>query len=106
MQENATSLVFTSDMKGLLIMGIGIHANWEVQESIIAELKHFFHNVVKLDCSLLFRFPLKAVKVMHTVALRTEASLVGGETPSNLGQVFKVRFHFCFSSLVCGEISI
>lgn len=35
------------------------------------------------------KFPLKAVKVMHTVALRTEASLVGGETPSNLGQAFK-----------------
>lgn len=75
--------------------------NWEVQDSIIAEVKRFFHNVVKLDCSLLFRFPLKAVKVMHTVALRTEASLVGGETPSNLGQALKVRFHFYFSSLVC-----
>jgi hypothetical protein len=36
------------------------------------------------------RFPLKAVKVMHTVALRTEATITGGETPSNLGQVFKV----------------
>ncbi|GFZ06410.1 plastidic pyruvate kinase beta subunit 1 [Actinidia rufa] len=35
------------------------------------------------------KFPLKAVKVMHTVALRTEATLVGGETPSNLGQAFK-----------------
>lgn len=36
------------------------------------------------------RFPLKAVKVMHTVALRTEATMSGGETPANLGQVFKV----------------
>ncbi|XBI18399.1 hypothetical protein VPH35_060192 [Triticum aestivum] len=36
------------------------------------------------------KFPLKAVKVMHTVALRTEATIIGGETPSNLGQVFKV----------------
>ncbi|KAI8540434.1 hypothetical protein RHMOL_Rhmol09G0263900 [Rhododendron molle] len=35
------------------------------------------------------KFPLKAVKVMHTVALRTEETLVGGETPSNLGQAFK-----------------
>ncbi|XP_026660944.1 plastidial pyruvate kinase 2-like [Phoenix dactylifera] len=33
--------------------------------------------------------PLKAVKVMHTVALRTEATMVGGETPANLGQAFK-----------------
>jgi pyruvate kinase len=36
------------------------------------------------------KFPLKAVKVMHTVALRTEATLPGGETPADLGQVFKV----------------
>jgi pyruvate kinase len=36
------------------------------------------------------KFPLKAVKVMHTVALRTEATMSGGETPANLGQVFKV----------------
>ncbi|XP_015688135.2 plastidial pyruvate kinase 2 [Oryza brachyantha] len=35
------------------------------------------------------KFPLKAVKVMHTVALRTEATISGGETPTNLGQVFK-----------------
>ncbi|KAG8055975.1 hypothetical protein GUJ93_ZPchr0001g32790 [Zizania palustris] len=35
------------------------------------------------------KFPLKAVKVMHTVALRTEASISGGEAPANLGQVFK-----------------
>ncbi|XAR71675.1 Pyruvate kinase [Bertholletia excelsa] len=35
------------------------------------------------------KFPLKAVKVMHTVALRTEATLVGRETPSNLSQAFK-----------------
>lgn len=33
---------------------------------------------------------MKAVKVMHTVALRTEATITGGETPPNLGQVFKV----------------
>jgi pyruvate kinase len=36
------------------------------------------------------RFPLKAVKVMHTVALRTEATIPGGETPADLGQAFKV----------------
>ncbi|TMW93205.1 plastidial pyruvate kinase 2 [Solanum lycopersicum] len=35
------------------------------------------------------KFPLKAVKVMHTVSLRTEATIVGGETPANLGQAFK-----------------
>ncbi|XP_039069580.1 plastidial pyruvate kinase 2-like [Hibiscus syriacus] len=35
------------------------------------------------------KFPLKAVKVMHTVALRTEATIPGGEMPPNLGQVFK-----------------
>ncbi|TVU35665.1 hypothetical protein EJB05_17566 [Eragrostis curvula] len=35
------------------------------------------------------KFPLKAVKVMHTVALRTEATIPGGETPADLGQVFK-----------------
>lgn len=36
------------------------------------------------------RFPLKAVKVMHTVALRTEATISCGEMPPNLGQAFKV----------------
>lgn len=35
------------------------------------------------------KFPLKAVKVMHTVSLRTEATIVGGETPANLGRAFK-----------------
>ncbi|KAF6162101.1 hypothetical protein GIB67_008230 [Kingdonia uniflora] len=35
------------------------------------------------------KFPLKAVKVMHTVSLRTEATLVAGEKPANLGQAFK-----------------
>lgn len=35
------------------------------------------------------KFPLKAVKVMHTVALRTEATVVGGDSPSNLGRAFK-----------------
>ncbi|WOK91395.1 plastidial pyruvate kinase 2 [Canna indica] len=35
------------------------------------------------------KYPLKAVKVMHNVALRTEAALKGGETPANLGQAFK-----------------
>ncbi|KAK1286794.1 Plastidial pyruvate kinase 2 [Acorus calamus] len=35
------------------------------------------------------KFPLKAVKVMHTVALRTEDTMVGGERPANLGQAFK-----------------
>ncbi|KAK4480720.1 hypothetical protein RD792_013802 [Penstemon davidsonii] len=35
------------------------------------------------------KFPLKAVKVMHTVSLRTEATIVGDQTPSNLGRAFK-----------------
>ncbi|KAL0400653.1 UNVERIFIED_CONTAM: Plastidial pyruvate kinase [Sesamum latifolium] len=35
------------------------------------------------------KFPLKAVKVMHTVSLRTEATMVGAQNPSNLGQAFK-----------------
>ncbi|GLT60943.1 hypothetical protein SLA2020_336820 [Shorea laevis] len=35
------------------------------------------------------KFPLKAVKVMHTVGLRTEATIVGGQLPPNLGQAFK-----------------
>ncbi|XP_062217073.1 pyruvate kinase isozyme G, chloroplastic-like [Phragmites australis] len=35
------------------------------------------------------KFPLKAVKVMHTVALRTEATIPGAETPADLGHVFK-----------------
>ncbi|MED6170964.1 putative protein kinase [Stylosanthes scabra] len=35
------------------------------------------------------KYPLKAVKVMHTVALRTEATIPGGQMPPNIGQVFK-----------------
>ncbi|XP_072964990.1 plastidial pyruvate kinase 2-like [Typha angustifolia] len=35
------------------------------------------------------KFPLKAVKVMHTVALRTEATMVGEEKLNNIGQAFK-----------------
>ncbi|KAJ6850842.1 plastidial pyruvate kinase 2 [Iris pallida] len=35
------------------------------------------------------KFPLKAVKVMHTVALRTEATVVESEKPTNLGEAFK-----------------
>ncbi|KAK1399479.1 Pyruvate kinase [Heracleum sosnowskyi] len=35
------------------------------------------------------KFPLKAVQVMHAVSLRTEATIVGGETPPNLGKAFK-----------------
>ncbi|KAI3458064.1 hypothetical protein Pfo_014727 [Paulownia fortunei] len=35
------------------------------------------------------KFPLKAVKVMHTVSLRTEAAIVAAQTPANLGQAFK-----------------
>lgn len=55
------------------------------------------NDMISLPC----RFPLKAVKVMHTVALRTEATISGGEMPANLGQAFKViwcKFHifWCF----------
>ncbi|GER49798.1 pyruvate kinase [Striga asiatica] len=35
------------------------------------------------------KFPLKAVKVMHTVSLRTEDTIVGAKTTSNLGHAFK-----------------
>ncbi|XP_031249077.1 plastidial pyruvate kinase 2 [Pistacia vera] len=35
------------------------------------------------------KFPLKAVKVMHTVSLRTEATINSGAMPPNLGQAFK-----------------
>ncbi|KAG4939585.1 hypothetical protein AAZX31_16G157500 [Glycine max] len=35
------------------------------------------------------KFPLKAVQVMHTVALRTEATIPGGKMPPNIGQVLK-----------------
>ncbi|CAA0843076.1 Plastidial pyruvate kinase 2 [Striga hermonthica] len=35
------------------------------------------------------KFPLKAVKVMHTVSLRTEDTIVGTKTPLNLGHAFK-----------------
>ncbi|KAK4431392.1 Plastidial pyruvate kinase [Sesamum alatum] len=35
------------------------------------------------------KFPLKAVKVMHTVSLRTEATMVGAQTPADLGQALK-----------------
>ncbi|RDX63475.1 Plastidial pyruvate kinase 2, partial [Mucuna pruriens] len=35
------------------------------------------------------KFPLKAVKVMHTVALRTEATIQSSQLPPNIGQVFK-----------------
>ncbi|XP_010482673.1 PREDICTED: plastidial pyruvate kinase 2-like isoform X2 [Camelina sativa] len=35
------------------------------------------------------KFPLKAAGVMHTVALRTEATITSSEMPPNLGQAFK-----------------
>ncbi|KAL1552792.1 putative protein kinase [Salvia divinorum] len=35
------------------------------------------------------KFPLKAVKVMHTVSLRMEATIAPPPTPANLGQAFK-----------------
>lgn len=41
------------------------------------------------------RYPIKAVKVMHTVALRNETALSDGGTPANPGHAFQV---FCYSS--------
>ncbi|KAI9160475.1 hypothetical protein LWI28_008405 [Acer negundo] len=41
------------------------------------------------------KFPLKAVKVMHTVSLRTEATIPGGTMPPNLGQAFKNHMSEC-----------
>eukprot|EP00475_Leptophrys_vorax_P006092 TRINITY_DN13738_c0_g1_i1.p1 TRINITY_DN13738_c0_g1~~TRINITY_DN13738_c0_g1_i1.p1 ORF type:complete len:621 (+),score=40.48 TRINITY_DN13738_c0_g1_i1:24-1865(+) len=35
------------------------------------------------------KFPLKAVRVMHTVALRTEATMPVPNSPANLGRAFK-----------------
>ncbi|KAJ3695174.1 hypothetical protein LUZ60_000551 [Juncus effusus] len=43
------------------------------------------------------KFPLKAVKVMHTVALRTEATITGGHTPANLGRAFKSHMSEMFA---------
>ncbi|KAL9268166.1 Plastidial pyruvate kinase 2-like protein [Drosera capensis] len=43
------------------------------------------------------KFPLKAVKVMHTVALRTEATMFGAQTPPYLGQVFKSHMSEMFA---------
>ena len=43
------------------------------------------------------RFPLKAAGVMHTVALRTEATITTStEMPPNLGQAFKVKLQLDF----------
>ncbi|CAN8244511.1 unnamed protein product [Cochlearia groenlandica] len=43
------------------------------------------------------KFPLKAAGVMHTVALRTEATITSGEMPINLGQVFKKHMSEMFA---------
>ncbi|XP_073032342.1 plastidial pyruvate kinase 2-like isoform X1 [Primulina eburnea] len=43
------------------------------------------------------KFPLKAAKVMHTVSLRTEATIVGAQTPPNLGQAFKKHMSEMFA---------
>lgn len=39
------------------------------------------------------RYPLKAVKVMHTVALRTETSLPIGTNPPGQSTAYKVCTH-------------
>ncbi|KAK4837036.1 hypothetical protein QYF36_002288 [Acer negundo] len=43
------------------------------------------------------KFPLKAVKIMHTVSLRTEATIPGGTMPPNLGQAFKSHMSEMFA---------
>ncbi|MCO5592156.1 hypothetical protein L7F22_046152 [Adiantum nelumboides] len=44
------------------------------------------------------KYPLKAVKVMHTVALRTEATMSGSpKPPANLGQAFKKHMSEMFA---------
>jgi pyruvate kinase len=35
------------------------------------------------------KYPLKAARVMHTVAMRTEATMPEEEPPANLGRAFK-----------------
>jgi len=41
------------------------------------------------------RYPLKAARVMHTVAMRTEATMPEEEPPANLGRAFKVFTSIC-----------
>lgn len=43
------------------------------------------------------KYPLKAVKVMHTVALRTEATMSEVQAPANLGRVFKKHMSEMFA---------
>ncbi|XP_047967923.1 plastidial pyruvate kinase 2-like [Salvia hispanica] len=43
------------------------------------------------------KFPLKAVKVMHTVSLRMEGTITGPQIPANLGQAFKNRMSEMFA---------
>lgn len=47
-------------------------------------------HVAVLPLYYVFRYPLKAVRVMHTVAMRTEATMPEEEAPANLGRAFKV----------------
>eukprot|EP00270_Netrium_digitus_P016495 TRINITY_DN592_c0_g1_i1.p1 TRINITY_DN592_c0_g1~~TRINITY_DN592_c0_g1_i1.p1 ORF type:complete len:634 (+),score=149.18 TRINITY_DN592_c0_g1_i1:27-1904(+) len=43
------------------------------------------------------KYPLKAVRVMHTVALRTEATMPATQAPPNLGRVFKKHMSEMFA---------
>ncbi|XP_024391266.1 pyruvate kinase isozyme G, chloroplastic [Physcomitrium patens] len=43
------------------------------------------------------KYPLKAVRVMHTVAMRTEATMPEEEAPSNLGRAFKTHMSEMFA---------
>uniref|UniRef100_A0A0D6R1Z5 Pyruvate kinase n=1 Tax=Araucaria cunninghamii TaxID=56994 RepID=A0A0D6R1Z5_ARACU len=43
------------------------------------------------------KYPLKAVKVMHTVALRTEATTLDEAPPANLGRAFKKHMNEMFA---------
>ncbi|KAG0610354.1 hypothetical protein M758_7G058900 [Ceratodon purpureus] len=43
------------------------------------------------------KYPLKAVRVMHTVAMRTEATMPEEEPPANLGRAFKTHMSEMFA---------
>jgi pyruvate kinase len=43
------------------------------------------------------KYPLKAVRVMHTVAMRTEATMPEEEAPANLGRAFKTHMSEMFA---------
>lgn len=87
---------YCSQRRGQCSYALWRNCSWEVSKIrfdfihnkgfiCITESSHFI-----ISC----QFPLKAAKVMHTVSLRTEATIVGAQTPPNLGQAFKVTVVF------------